>query len=64
MADRDMKHLGRITTEPAPEETGADAGKTKAAEKAVAMGKVEKPEDAARASAADAHRDRGGVPEE
>lgn len=59
MPDRSIDHLGRITTEPAPQEKGPDAEKTKAAEKAVAMGQVTDPEEAARASAAD--RDRGGA---
>ena len=55
MADRSIDHLGKITTEPAPQEKGPEADKVKAAEKAVAMGKVTDPQQA---SAAD--RDRGG----
>ena len=60
MADRDMEHMRKITTEPAPQETGKGASRTKAAEKAVATGKVEDPRDAARASAADRVRGGGG----
>jgi hypothetical protein len=54
MAPESIDRLGKITTEPAPQE----AERTKAAEKAVAMGKVTNPEEAAIASAAD--RERGG----
>jgi hypothetical protein len=57
MAPENIDHLGKITTEPAPQETGPDAERTKAAEKAVAMGKVKDAQEAAVASAAD--RDRG-----
>lgn len=57
MTDRSIEHLEKITTEPAPQETGKQASRTKAAEKAVAMGEVADPRDAATASAAD--RDRG-----
>jgi hypothetical protein len=57
MPDRSIDHLAKITTKPAPQETGSEAEKTKAAEKAVAMGQVTDPEQAAVASAAD--RDRG-----
>jgi hypothetical protein len=57
MAPENIDHLRKITTEPAPQETGPDAERTKAAEKAVAMGKVKDPQEAAIASAAD--RDRG-----
>ena len=59
MPDRSINHLANITTEPAPQEKGPDAEQTKAAEKAVAMGQVTDPEQAAKASAAD--RDRGGA---
>jgi hypothetical protein len=58
MANRSIEELGKITTEPSPQETGPQAERTKAAEKAVAMGQVTNPEEAAKASAAD--RDRGG----
>jgi hypothetical protein len=57
MAPESIDRLGKITTEPAPQEVGPDAERTKAAEKAVAMGKVKDPQEAAIASAAD--RDRG-----
>jgi hypothetical protein len=59
MPDRSINHLANITTEPAPQEKGPDAEEIKAAEKAVAMGQVTDPEQAAKASAAD--RDRGGA---
>jgi hypothetical protein len=58
MAPENIDRLRKITTEPAPQEVGPEAEKTRAAEKSVAMGKVTSPEDAAAASAAD--RDRGG----
>lgn len=57
MTDRSIEHLGKITTEPAPQEKGRQARRTKAAEKAVATGGVSDPRDAATASAAD--HDRG-----
>jgi hypothetical protein len=57
MAPESIDRLGKITTEPAPQEVGPDAERTKAAEKAVAMGKVKYPQEAAIASAAD--RDHG-----
>jgi len=57
MADRSIEQLGKITTEPAPQEKGPQAKETKAAEKAAAMGQVTDPEQAAKVSAAD--RDRG-----
>ena len=58
MAPESIDRLGKITTEPAPQEAGPEAERNKAAEKAVAMGKVTNPEEAAIASAAD--RERGG----
>ncbi|HYE49085.1 MAG TPA: hypothetical protein VEB20_05815 [Azospirillaceae bacterium] len=60
--DERLDRLTRITTEPAPQETGEEAEATKAAQKAVAMGRADDPETAARASAAD--RDRGGGKQE
>jgi hypothetical protein len=53
MPDRSINHLAKITTEPASQEKGPDAEEIKAAEKAVAMGQVTDPEQAAKASAAD-----------
>jgi len=58
MAPESIDRLGKITTEPAPQEAGPEAERTKAAQKAVAMGKVTNPEETAIASAAD--RERGG----
>jgi hypothetical protein len=39
MAPESIDRLGKITTEPAPQEAGPEAERTKAAEKDVAMGK-------------------------
>jgi hypothetical protein len=45
MPDRSIDHLAKITAKPAPRETGPEAKKIKAAEKAVAMGQVTDPEE-------------------
>ena len=58
MAAESIDRLGRITTEPAPQEVGRQAEQTKAAEKVVVTGQVTNPEDTAKASAVD--RDHGG----
>lgn len=64
MEDRtSIEGLGKITTEPSPLETGPEAEKVKAAQKAVAMGRVEDPRDAAQASAAEEGRGTAEGPE-
>ncbi|WP_207480200.1 hypothetical protein [Arenibaculum pallidiluteum] len=63
MKDRSsIEDLARITTEPAPIETGPEADSVKAAQKAAAMGQVTDPREAARVSAAD--EGRGGDSDE
>ena len=58
MDPESIDRLGKITTEPTRREADPEAERTKAAEKAVATGKVTNPKEAAIASAAD--RERGG----
>jgi membrane protein len=58
MAAESIDRLGRITTEPAPQDVGRRAEQTTAAEKVVVTGQVTNPEDTAKASAA--NRDHGG----
>jgi len=61
MKDRSsIGDLGRITTEPAPAETGPEAEAVKAAQKAAAMGRVADPRQAARVSEAEEGRGAAG----
>ncbi len=59
MADRtSIEDLGKLTTEPSAAETGPEADKLKAAQKAAAMGQATDPRLAARLSRAE--EGRGG----